>query len=416
MSGSGFATAATDLGALHERISAASATLGNFEFPGTGLENGVAEAFAAVKASITADAESAGQYATDAAKACSTQAEIDHGLELAPTPADLNALLRQAQESGDPEAKAEFDAAVDDYKQARTAHENSTLGNCLPTPVGTCGVPIGVSGEGSEDTLAGEDEDDDDGDLSGLDGEGNEGEDTPVTMSEGGESAPVTMSTGTEPEAPVRMSDGLPPPTPLSDNAVSTETSADSTIPPTAGAGNGTLSQPQPTPGGQPIQGAHGTPNPTFGPSGGTPGQLSSNTGSKPSTPKNPQRKDDDTTSAPVTGVAGVTGVASTAAPSSPASTPPGTGTPPPTTPPTGASPTAPGQGGTGQGGVGGGGLAGAGARPPQQPLGSGETVTGQENKPIYRYEPELLPGDPDYDWFTYDEDTIDTDDKKGAA
>lgn len=407
MSGSGFATAATDMGALHERISAASATLSSFEFPGEGQ---VERAFDSVKASLTADAEATGQYAKDAATACSTQAEIDHGLEFAPTNRDLEELF-VAQTSGDPKAKAKFDAAVEDYKQARNAHENSTLGNTFPTaPEGTCSPSTGSTEAGEsagsgEGTLAGE---------GGTDDATEGDEDKPVTMSEGGESAPVTMSTGTEPEAPVRMSDGLPPPTPLNDNAVSTETSSDSTTPPTAGAGNGTLSQPQPTPGGQPIQGAHGAPNPTFGATGGAPGQLSGNTGSRGTAPK--PRKDDDTTSAPVTGVAGVTGVASTAAPTSPASTPSGTGagTPPPTTPPTGAPPSAPGQGGTGQVG---GGLAGAGARPPGQALGSGETVTGQANKPVYRYE-EPQPGDPDYNWMFHDEPDplLSDEDKKGAA
>lgn len=415
MSGSGFATAADDLGALHERIADATAQITNFDFPGEGK---VERAFNSVQASLTADATAAGQYAEDAATACGTQAEIDHGLELAPTPADLNALLRQATESGDPEAKAAFDAAVEDYKQARTAHENSTLGNCFPTAsVGTCGVPIEMSGEGGGSSSEGED----DGDLSGLDGEGNEDEDTPVSMSEDGGRAPVTMSTGGEPEAPVQMSDGLPP-TPLSDSAVGTETSGSLT--PTNGAGTGTLSQPtQATPGGTPMQGTHTTPNAAFGATGGRSPQLGQpSAGARTPAPK--PRKDDDTTSASsVTGVAGVTGAA---APSSPASTPSGTGagTPPPTAPPpaTGA-PTAPGQSGTGQGGVGGGGLAGAGARPPQQPLGSGDTVTGQSDKPIYRYEPELLPGDDGYNWLNYeepDDDPLLTDDDtngtRGAA
>lgn len=405
--GSGFATAATDMGALHERISAASATLSSFEFPGEGQ---VERAFAAVQASLTADAEAVEKYTSDAATACSTQDSIDHGLEFAPTNRDLEELF-VAQTSGDPKAKAKFDAAVEDYKQARIAHENSTLGNCFPTaPVGTCGVSTDDSFAGEGEGGSGED----DGDLSGLDGEGNEDEDSPVTMSEGGEgSAPVTMSEpGDSPR--VQMSDGLPRPTPLSGDAVSTETSADSTIPPTAGAG-GQLTQPtQATPGGQPIQGAHTTPNAAFGPSGGRSPQLGQpSAGARGTAPKSAQRKDDDT-AAPITGVAGV---ASTAAPSSTASTPSGTGagTPPPTTPPTGAPPSAPGQGGTGQVG-GGGGLAGAGARPPGQALGSGETVTGQSNKPILRYE-EPQPGDPGYDWFTHGEtDDFDTDDKKGAA
>lgn len=400
--GSGFATAAADMDALHERIADATAQITNFEFPGTGMAGGAADRFNAAQSTITAAAESAGQYATDAAKTCREQDSIDRGLEMAPTRDDLNALLR----SGD---HAALKDAVEDHKQAVTAHENATLSNSFPTaPVGTCGVPtdsFAGEGEGSEGTLAGE---------GGTDDATEGNEDKPVTMSEGGEgSAPVTMSEpGDSPR--VQMSDGLPRPTPLNDDAVSTETSSD-TMAPTTGAGTGTLSQPtQPTPGGQPIQGTHGAPNPAFGASGGRSPQLSSATGSKPSTPKNPQRKDDDT-STPVTGVAGVTGVPSTAAPSSPASTPPGTGTPPPTTPPTTAAPgaTAP-----GQGGVGGGGLAGAGARPPGQTLGSGETVTGQSNKPIYRHEePAPQPGDPDYNWFFHDEDedTKDTD-KKGAA
>lgn len=399
MSGSGFATAAADMGALHERISAAHAVLTNFEFPGQGE---AARAFGSVQASLAADAEAAGQYAKDAAKVCGEQSSIDRGLEFAPTTRDLEELF-VAQTSGDPEAKAEFDAAAEDYKQARIAHENSTLGNVFPTaPVGTCGVPLEMRGE--DGSGSGED----DGDLSGLDGEGNEDEDKPVTMSEPGDSPRV------------QMSDGLPRPTPLNDNAIGTETSSDTMIPPTAGAG-GQLTQPtQPTPGGAPIQGAHGAPNAAFGPSGGAPGQLSSSTGSRGTAPKTPQRKDDDTPAAPVTGVAGVTGVASAAAPTSPASTPSGTGT----TPPTPTTPPPTGQSGTGQGGVGGGGLAGAGARPPQQPMGSGETVTGQANKPILRYEEpiEPQPGDPDYDWFTHGDDTPllsddpDDIDKKGAA
>lgn len=410
MSGSGFGTAAADVGALHERISAATAVLTNFEFPGEGK---VERAFGSVKASLTADAEAAGQYANAASLACSTQDSIDHGLELAPTRDDLNALLR----SGD---HAALDAAVEDHKQAVTAHENATLGNAFPTaPSDTRGVPTDSSvGEGEgEGTLAGEGGTDDAT-------EGNEDEDTPVTMSEGGEgSAPVTMSEpGDSPR--VQMSDGLPPPTPLNGNAVSTETSSD-TMTPTSGAGTGSLSQPtQATPGGAPIQGTHGAPNPAFGATGGAPGQLSSATGSKPSTPKTSQRKDDDTasTSTPIVPVAGVTNAPTH---TSPASTPPGTGAgaPPPTTPPTtNGAPTAPGQGGTGQVG-GGGGLAGAGARPPGQTLGSGETVTGQSNKPILRYEEpiEPQPGDDNYDWFTHGEtDPLLSDgddiDKKGAA
>ncbi|WP_418023292.1 hypothetical protein [Mycobacteroides abscessus] len=142
MSGSGFATAAADMGALHERISAATAVLTNFEFPGEGK---VERAFGSVQASLTADAEAAGQYANDAALACSTQDSIDHGLEFAPTSRDLEELF-VAQTSGDPEAKAKFDAAAEDYKQARIAHENSTLGNCFPpsvtgTGAGSTGSP-----------------------------------------------------------------------------------------------------------------------------------------------------------------------------------------------------------------------------------------------------------------------------------
>ncbi|BBX30724.1 hypothetical protein MMAGJ_00060 [Mycolicibacterium mageritense] len=109
-------------------------------------------------------------------------------------------------------------------------------------------------------------------------------EDTPVTMSEGGESAPVTMSTGT-PEAPVTMTD------PISDTNVGTETSADTTIPPTAESGH---------------RAAHSTdsgdwraadadrrqqPNAAYGPGGGAPGQLSQPQASRGGAPQSPEKK-----------------------------------------------------------------------------------------------------------------------------
>ncbi len=67
--GSGFATAAADMDALHERIADATAQITNFEFPGTGMAGGAADRFNAAQSTITAAAESAGQYATDAATA-----------------------------------------------------------------------------------------------------------------------------------------------------------------------------------------------------------------------------------------------------------------------------------------------------------------------------------------------------------
>lgn len=411
MSGSGFDTTATNLDALNERIAAATATLGNFEFPGHGLANGVAARFDAAQSTITTSATAAGLYVTDVAAACREQASIDHGLEMAPTPDDLNELFRQAQASGDPADHLKLTDAIEDRKQAVTAHENSTLGNTLPAaPLGTCEVPSanGGTGEDSEGTLAGEGGTDD-----ATEGEEDEpptsmtepgGGETPVTMTEPGRDTSSFMSSGSNTSAP----------TPLNDNAVSTETSADA-MTPTTGAG-GQLTQPtQATPGGQPMQ-MGGVANPAFGPSGGAPGQLSGSAGSRGTPPKNPQRKDDDTTSTAAPGIAGVTGVAGAAAPSSTASTSPGTGASsatPPTAPPTSGAPSAP---ATGQGGVGGGGLAGAGTRPPGQPMGSGDTANGQMTKPIYRYEPtEPQPGDPDYNWLIHDEDDIDTD-KKGAA
>lgn len=384
---SGFATAADGMTSLAERIADAKAQLGNFEFPGQGK---AARAFGATQDRLTFTAEGMGTWATAAAGICRTQDTIDHGLEIAPTPARLAELADKARSSGDHADVEAFRIEAEERRLAEQQHKGSTTGNCFPTPPSASPSP---SSNPSDPNSDGNGDDGDDGDGTGgqgdLDGDRTEdpdvagAEDTPVTMTDPVERAPVTMSTGSEPEAPVTMS------TPISDTNVGTETSSD-TLTPSTGAGTGQLTQPtQATPGGTPMQGTHGSPSAAFGPSGGAPGQLSQPQASRSGTPQSPEKKreaqdrrdEQETVAHTAAGVAGgaamgtVAGGLSSSTPTSPTTNVSGSQavTPPTNTAaPAGANPA-------------GGGVMGGGVRPPNAAMGSGEQVSGNSMKPIYR-------------------------------
>lgn len=379
MSGSGFGTAADGMTSLAERIADANAQLGNFEFPGQGK---AARAFGATQDRLASTAEGMGTWATAAAGICRTQDTIDHGLEIAPTPTRLAELADKARSSGDPADVEAFRIEAEERRLAEQHHKGSTTGNCFPTPPSPSSNP--------SDPNNGDDGDDGDGTggQGDLDGDRTEdpdvagAEDTPVTMSDPGESAPVTMTTGT-PEAPVTMS------TPISDTNVGTETSAD-TLTPSTGAGTGQLTQStQPTPGGTPMQGTHGSPNAAFGATGGAPGQLSQPQGARGVPPQSPEKRreaadkrdEQETLVHTAAGVAGgaamgtVAGGLSASTPTSPTTNVSGSQavTPPTNTAaPAGANPA-------------GGGVLGGGVRPPNAAMGSGEQVSVNSMKPIYR-------------------------------
>lgn len=395
MSNSGFNTAAGDLASLAERINDAKATLGNFEFPGQG---GMARSFTATRDALTSKAEGMSTWTTAAAGTCRTQDSIDHGLEQYPTPADLAELAAKAKATGDPADMEKFQAAADARRLLEQQHATATAGNCLPpqsndsfmpqqsdpnSPVSTIGDGVtGGSGEGGTD---------DEGDLSGLDGEGG---DTTDERGMGGERTGDTTEEraagGNVLDAPANS--GSAPDTlkaaPVSADAVTTETSGD-TMTPTAGAG-GQLNQPtQATPGGQPMQGMGGAPSVSTGPTGGATPQVSQpqrSGGTAPQSPEKRREEQDHQAERDATlnaGVAGATAAGAAAggmasSPTAPThasgahSVTPAQGTPPPTnTPP-------PAAGASAAAGVG-------GVRPPNGALGSGEQVSNSSMKPIYR-------------------------------
>lgn len=286
MSGSGFGTAASDLDALNERINDARAQLGNMEFPGQGTWE---RRFAAACDGLMAKAEGMGDWATDAATTCREQDTIDHGLELAPTPAALDELFDKANESGALEDVKALEAAAEARKLAEEKHETATVENALPpvddtsctptspnTPSSSNGDPAGGEGEG---TLAGEGGEDD-ATEGGIDPAGDAPSDGSFTAQ-----PPSTL------DAPV-VERARPASDPtLSDIQVSTETSAD-TMAPATGAGSGQLNQPtQATSGGQPIQGTNAAPNPMYGASGGQQQLGQPAQGARGGTPQSPEKR-----------------------------------------------------------------------------------------------------------------------------
>lgn len=355
-------------------------------FPGSGS---TVDAANAKREAMAAHLGALADWLQTASSTASAQAEFDKGLESAPSPSDITDLREACYASGN--AKEDVDAlrdAMEEKEAAQNLHNSDTAGTewgDQPAAPAGCPVPGTDSSNG--------DDGDGTGGLGDLGGDATEdpdvagAEDTPVTMTDPVERAPVTMSTGTEPEAPVTMS------TPISDTNVSTETSSDTTIPPTAGAGTGQLTQPtQATPGGTPMQGTHGSPSAAFGPGGGAPGQLSQPQASRGGTPQSPEKKREaqdrrderDATLDAGTGVAGtaaagILGAGITSSPTTNTSgsqgVTPSQGTPPPTnTPPAG-------------GGVMGG---AGGVRPPNGAMGSGENVTHMKRPVILRSEEEL--------------------------
>lgn len=402
MSNSGFNTAAGDMDALAERINDAKATLGNFEFPGQG---GMARSFTTTRDALTSKAGGMSTWTTAAAGTCRTQDSIDHGLEQYPTPADLAELAAKAKATGDPADMEKFLAAADARRLLEQQHTTATAGNCLPpqsndsfmpqqsdpnSPVSTIGDGVtGGSGEGGTD---------DEGDLSGLDGEGG---DTTDERGMGGERTGDTTEEraagGNVLDAPANSGSGTDTlkAAPVSADAVTTETSGDTaTMTPTAGAG-GQLNQPtQATPGGQPMQGMGGAPSVSTGPTGGATPQVSQPQRSGGTAPQSPEKRREeqdhqaerDATLNAGAGVAGATAAGAAAggmasSPTAPThasgaqSVTPAQGTPPPTNTPPAAGANAAGGMGGGMGGV----------RPPNGALGSGEQVSNSSMKPIYR-------------------------------
>lgn len=354
-------------------------------FPGKG------KTVAAANAKRTAMAQHLGNLADwlqTASSTASTQASYDKGLEAAPSPSNITDLREACYASGN--AKEDVDAlrdAMEEKEAAQNLHNSDTAGTEWgDQPAAPAGCPVPGTGDASGDYGDGTG-----GGLGDLDGDATEdpdvagAEDTPVTMTDPVESAPVTMSTGT-PEAPVTMTD------PISDTNVGTETSAD-TLAPSTGAGTGQLTQPtQATPGGQPMQGTHGSPNAAFGASGGAPGQLSQPQSTRNGTPQSPEKRReaadkrderdaalDAGTGVAGTAAAGILGAGITSSPTTNTSgaqgVTPSQGTPMPTnTPPAG-------------GGVMGG---AGGVRPPNGSMGSGENVAHMKRPVILRSEEEL--------------------------
>lgn len=372
------------LGELAEQVNDYTASVST-PFPGKGTT------VDAANAARTAMAQHLGNLADwlhTASVTADTQASYDKGLEAAPSPSDITDLREACHASGnDPEVVKELKDAMGKKEAAQDLHNSDTAGTEWgDQPAAPAGCPIP-----STENPNGDFGDGTGGGLGDLDGDRTEdpdvegAEDTPVTMSEGGESAPVTMSTGT-PEAPVTMTD------PISDTNVGTETSADTTIPPTAGAGTGQLTQPtQATPGGQPMQ-TGGQPNAAYGPGGGAPGQLSQPQASRGGAPQSPEKKReaqdrrderdaalDAGTGVAGTAAAGILGAGLTSSPPTNTSGAQGV-TPPQGTPPTTNTPPA---GGGVMGGAG-------GVHPPNGSMGSGENVAHMKRPVILRSEEEL--------------------------
>lgn len=344
------------------------------------------------------------EWLQTASGTASTQASFDKALESAPSPEDIKQLREECHASGN--AKEDVDTLSDAMKEkadAQKRHNGDTAGTAWgDQPAAPAGCPV----PGADGSLGNPNGDYGDGTGGGL---GDLGGDTTDERGMGGErtgdahkdnldggvlDAPAGDSGASAPANSGSVQDTLKA-APVSDANVGTETSGDTaTMTPTAGAG-GALSQPtQATPGGQPMQGMGGAPSVSTGPTGGAAPQVSQPQGARGGTPsQSPEKRREeadkrderDAVTDAGAGVVGGTaaGVASAglgaASPTSPTTNTSGAQsvTPPPTnTPPTanaGANPA-------------GGGMGGGGVRPPNAPLGSGETVNGSNAmKPIYR-------------------------------
>lgn len=313
MSSSGFPTASEDLAEARTRIEDATAALGNLEFPGEGV---TAERFNVWRDALKTKGEGMYGWADTAKGKCDTQAEIDRALEQHPTPEYLEELAKKAKASGDPDDAEAFNVEAEARRLLETQHEGSTGKTCFPPPTGSSDSSGSIMGDLGDGTGGG---------LGDLGGE---------VTGEDPDAAPVAEDTPESPRAPTgsgATDTPTPSAAPVADNAVSTETSADTALSAT-GAGAGALSQPAATPGGAPITGTGGQPNASYGSTGGAPGQLGQpqqqqargvpkshdnkrGDDNKPATPDNTPTQD-GTGAVPVAGVVGAAGSAGT--PSSP--------------------------------------------------------------------------------------------------
>ncbi|MFT8179312.1 hypothetical protein ACLXNF_17180 [Mycobacteroides chelonae] len=294
-------------------------------------------------------------WAYTASATAREQADVDAGLERAPSPATISALadVCHATAGNDPSALAAYQEAGAERMSAKKAHAAQTAQttwpeSITPAPMPTCGVddrPLGDGweGEGVEDPTQSESE-------------------TPVSMSD----------PAGEPETPVTMST-------VSDTAAGTSLSAD-TLTTDPAARTASLSSPTATAAQAPTA---GQPSPAVtGPTGGAASQLGApqngvRQGAAGRRPAQTRKEDsreparDTTFDAAVAPIAGaITGTASVSGssaglPSAPSTSTSGapTATPaPPSTPPSATPPS-----GQGAGPMGGGPMARA--------MGSGNTV-----------------------------------------
>ncbi|MBP2452491.1 hypothetical protein [Mycolicibacterium lutetiense] len=351
----------------------------NVPFPGKGA---TVDAANAERAAMAQHLGRLAEWLQTASGTASTQVSYDKGLESAPSPEEILARRQACFESGNaPEVVDALKDAMREKKAAQEHHDDDTSGTewgdqpaapkCTPTKATIGGDPNAPSNSGG--TLAGEGGEDD-----ATEG----GEESGDRSDDGSHTAAPSASSGSgSSDTPTTT----PSAAPVSDSAVSTETSSDTMASASTGTGTGTLSgatQPQPTPGGQPITGTNMPPNAGYGPTGGAAGQL----GQQPQQARGGQqpskRGDDDKPApptgsdavAPVVGAVGATGSptaphaptnAPSTAPTSNAGAQGGTPQPGGATANTGAA-----NNGAGAGGAGGGPMGGA------RPMGSGNTVT----------------------------------------
>lgn len=363
-------------------------------FPGKGV---TVDAANAKREAMAQHLGALAEWLQTAAGTASTQATYDKGLEAAPSPEDIKALREACYESGnDPNVVQELKDAMREKADAQQRHDGDTSGtNWGDQPAAPAGCPV-PGAESSNGDPNGDDGDGTGGGLGDLGGDRTEdpdvrgAEDTPEPGDTGFTGQPADAAS-----APIEQARPASSPS-LSADSVGTETSADTaTLPPTTGAGALGAQPTQATPGGAPIQGTGGAPNAAFGPTGGVPGALGqppqgSRGGTPPQSPEKRREAADkqaerdavtdaaagtvggaaagvaaggiltpSTPSAPPTNVSGAQGVTTPTGTPPPASTPPNTGV---------------------AGGVGGGGV-----RPPNPAMGSGEQVSGNNMKPIYR-------------------------------
>lgn len=357
-------------------------------YPGQGK---AADAFDAMFAAEKQALAQLSEWAHGTEAPAQEQVGYDGKLEMAPTKADL--VDAKAKLAAGTMTEQEASDLTTEFKDARKDHDAATAGqewDNVPTMPATnipgSAAPTTAADAKPMDAQQSEGVPPDD---EGADPDVHGAEDTPEPGESGGFTSPPPSAGAPEQARPASSPS-------LSDTAVSTETSAD-TMAPATGAGSGALSQPtQATPGGAPIQGTGGAPSAAFGPTGGASGALSQppqgTRGSVP--PQSPQQKreaqdrrderdavTDAGTGIAGTAAAGLLGAGMGAASSSVPTGTSGAGAPPvpPTVPPTNGA-AAPGAGG--MGGVGGGGV-----RPPNAAMGSGEQVSGNNVKPIYRAE-----------------------------